>query len=205
MALLALCTGAHFKENFAGLRAYGLSLLIGLWGAQFVSVFPTILMFFLVAAWYYPTSLMVIVAAFALLICTLSISSSIGLVHGALVMSNENFAPLFGYMRMGWVFISCFYYPLNILMFNIGQQVFDFRFLAFLNPVFHTTDLIRQLWMGGLDLSVAFSSNPGLVLGAGWQEIMVPLLFVVACAVCFPLLSVKIFNRLWTKMGIQGY
>jgi ABC-type polysaccharide/polyol phosphate export permease len=182
-----------------------LSLLIGLWGARFVSIFPTILLFFFVAAWFYPTGLATIVFAFFILICTLSIASSIGLIHGSLVMANENFAPIFGYLRMGWVFASCFYYPLNILMFNIGQYAFDFRFVAFLNPVFHSAQLIRDLWMGNLDLSIHLAGNPGLAFGAGWQEIGVPLLFVVVCAVCFPLISVKVFNRLWKKMGIQGY
>jgi hypothetical protein len=162
-------------------------------------------MFFFVAAWYYPTGLSTIVFAFFMLVCTLSIASSIGLVHGALVMANENFGPVFGYLRMGWVFASCFYYPINILLFDFGQHVFDFRFVAFYNPVFHAVDLIRAFWLGHLDLTISLTGNPGLALGAGWQEIGVPLLFVLVCAVCFPLIAVKVFNRLWKNMGIQGY
>lgn len=182
-----------------------LSLLIGLWAAKFVSVFPTVLMFFLVAAYYYPTSISTIVFAFVMLICTLSISSSVGLIYGSLTMSNENFGPIFSYMRMGWVFISCFYYPVNILLFEFGQYAFDFRFLAWLNPVFHSTDLIRTFWLGQLDLSLALTGNLGLAIGSGWQQIALPLLFVFGCAVILPLISVKIFNILWKRMGIQGY
>ena len=166
-----------------------LSLLLGLWGARFISVFPTILMFFLVAAWYYPTGVMTIAFAFVMLICTLAISSSIGLIYGSLAMANENWGPIFGYMRMGWVFISCFYYPINILLFNVGEFAFDFRVLAWLNPVFHATDLIRSMWLGTFELGAS----------------LLALLFVIASAVALPLIAVKIFNVLWKKMGIHGY
>jgi ABC-type polysaccharide/polyol phosphate export permease len=182
-----------------------LSLLIGLWGARFISTFPTVLMFFLLAAWYYPAAMTTIAFAFVMLICTLSIASSIGLIYGSLTMANENFGPVFSYMRMGWVFISCFYYPVNILLFKLGESAFDFRFLAWINPVFHSTDLIRTFWLGQIDLSLSISGNLGLVFGSGWQQIALPLIFVVGCALAFPLISVKIFNILWKKMGIQGY
>jgi ABC-type polysaccharide/polyol phosphate export permease len=103
------------------------------------------------------------------------------LIYGAFSLSNENFLFLFRYFVLGWAFLSCFYYPVEILPSFIKPFVL-------INPVYHGLFIIRNLWING------FVNN-----------FLMHFIIVLAFAVVVPIIAVYLFNKIIKKLGIQGY
>jgi ABC-type polysaccharide/polyol phosphate export permease len=103
----------------------------------------------------------------------------IGFIRAALQLSNENISAFLTPFFLGWMFISCFYYPITSLPKFTHP-------LVKLNPIYHANWVIKSLWMhGSFELKSFF---------------YLALLSLISLSV-----GIYIFNKVWKKMGIQGY
>ena len=82
---------------------------------------------------------------------------------------------------------SCVSYPL---------QIFPefFRNIFVLNPFYYFFDLIRIIWLTGVDPSLAFNYfNPFHIIIVG------------VFSITLPIIAVYLFNTIYKKFGISGY
>ena len=156
-------------------------LLLGYGLVEFIRMSFALLLFLGFCYWLHPTSGLVLLSVLLILVGLLMGSLGVGLIRGIFTLTNENILPAFNFLYWGWGFMSCFYYPKEILPRFIEP-------LTLVNPVYHAVTLIRHLWFDYPISSVFVSS-----------------LWILGFAILMPLTGVTLFNRLWKKMGIQGY
>jgi ABC-2 type transport system permease protein len=102
-----------------------------------------------------------------------------GFVQAALKLSNENIAALLTPAFWVWVFISCFYYPITSLPKFIHP-------IVELNPIYHANYVIKHLWI--------------------YNTFNIKSLFYLSLLSLMSLSAgIYIFNKVWKKIGIQGY
>ena len=164
-----------------------LSLILGTGLAEFVSIFPSLIIFFIIGFIIVPIGFLKLGVILLALLLLFLISLSIGLIVGSASLFNENFIPIFNYVRIVIVFFSCFYYPIEVLEIKqlgaIGQI---FPAIASINPVYQVINLIRNIWFGtGLELQ--------------------PLIYILFFAIVTPIAAVYLFKRLFKVLSIQGY
>lgn len=156
-------------------------LLLGLGFVELIRASFPLVLFLAICFWIHPTSLLVLLIVPLILISVLMGSLGIGFLRGIFTLTNENILPLFNILYWGWGFLSCFYYPKEIF----PQWV---QSLIMINPVYHAVALIRHLWF---DYPI--------------DSILLSLTYMLGFSLLMPLLGVYLFNRLWARLGIQGY
>lgn len=157
------------------------NLLLGFGLVEFVRISFACVLFLVFCFWFHPVSWTVLILVPLILIGLLLGGLGVGLVRGIFTLTNENILPFFNILYWGWGFVSCFYYPAEVLPKFIQP-------LIFINPVYHALTLIRHLWFQ-YPISSVFIST----------------LWVLGFALLMPIAGVYLFNRLWKKLGLQGY
>jgi len=166
---------------------YRLSLIFGIGMSEFVSLFPSLVLFLAVSFVFFPISLINLGVVLVVLLMLFSISLSIGLIVGCAALFNENFMPIFEYIRIAFVFFSCFYYPITVLRIPwLGIYGEILPTIAFINPIYQANFLIKNIWLQGV---IPFES----------------LSYVLFFAIVSPIAAVYIFRRLFKALSIQGY
>lgn len=162
-----------------------ISLIIGGTIEGFVAVFPAIIIVFVTANFFLPTSslqtMIVIIITLALL---LIVSLSLGLIASLATLFNENYTPLFYYSLAGITFLSCFYYPIEF--FDSHPVLSLLKPLIQINPYYLGVTLMRESWFNS-----AFQWNS--------------FLYILIMAIALPFISVYIFRKAWQTFTIQGY
>ena len=100
-------------------------------------------------------------------------------INAAFVLSNENFSAVFNFAALVMIFMSCFYYPIESLPRFLQP-------LAQINPVYHANIFIKSLWIFGV-----FEAKS--------------LVYVFVMSVLSLFFGVYVFDRVLSRMGIQGY
>jgi len=160
------------------------SLLMGNAVSILVLLVPNLLIFFGIAYIFAPAPFQAILIAIIMLLCILSISIGIGLIHGTSALFNENYSPIFSYAKIGLVFISCFYYPITV--FDQSPALALIKPIVLMNPIYHANNAIRAAWLFGEIRTFS-------------------ILYAIGFALMTPIIAVFIFNKLWKKLNIQGY
>lgn len=156
-------------------------LLLGLGLVEFIRISFAMVLFLGLCYWFKPVSWPVLLIVPVILFGLLMGSLGVGLIRGTFSLTNENILPFFNILYWAWGFLSCFYYPIEILPSFLKPFVF-------INPVYHGLTLIRHLWF---DYPI-----PSAWISVGW---------VIAYALFMPIIGVSFFNQLWKRWGIQGY
>ncbi len=167
-----------------------MSLISGVGLAELVSFAPAFILFIGTVLFIHIIPVNILVFVFCVLLLALLISLSLGLIASCAVLFNENFMPFFSYFRMAIVFLSCFYYPIDVLVFKAAGYNVDLRLLALLNPFYQANFLIKEAWLNPL-----FSLSDSIF----------PFAYLLFFALVMPLAAIFIFNKLWRILGIQGY
>jgi ABC-2 type transport system permease protein len=103
----------------------------------------------------------------------------VGFIQATLKLTNENIAALLTPVFWAWVFISCFYYPITGLPKFIHP-------LVKLNPIYQANFVIKHLWI--------------------YSTFNIKSLFYLLLLSLISLSAgIYIFNKVWKKIGIQGY
>jgi ABC-type polysaccharide/polyol phosphate export permease len=155
------------------------SIVIGVGLSEFIRMIPALIIFLGIASIFIPPSFLAIFFVLIALILMFLVTLGIGLIHGSLVITNEDYAPFFGYFINGWSLISCFFYPIGIIPP-------EFRGIVLINPVYQGLNFIRKAWMENLFL---------------WDAMFYVLIF----AAITPIIGGFLFRYLWKSKGISGY
>ena len=177
-------------QGFLLAPTHKLSLVIGVGISQLVAIFPTMLFFLLITFIWQPVSPLVLVFCLLVLAGAFLIALGAGLLLGSAALFNENFVPIFGYLRVIWVFFSCFYYSIDVLKFSVWGVLIDLRLLAELNPIYQAVAIIRATWVYGFDYAFQL-----------WPQFA----YFAAFVIIVPLVSVFIFRKLFKRFDIEGY
>ena len=102
-----------------------------------------------------------------------------GFIKAALNLSNENISALLTPAFWIWVALSCFYYPIT----SFPKFLYP---IIYLNPIYHTNFVIKELWIYGKFYPKSF-------------------FFLSLTALISLSVGIYIFNKVWKKIGIQGY
>lgn len=156
-------------------------LLMGLGLVELIRVSFALLLFLGLCFWLKPVSWEVVVLVPLILVGLLFGSLGLGMLRGVFTLTNENILPFFNILYWGWGFLSCFYYPVEILPRFLQP-------LCLVNPIYHAVTLIRHLWFDYPIPSVLVSS-----------------LWVLGFSLLMPAIGVYLFNYLWRRLGLQGY
>lgn len=126
---------------------------------------------------YSPSLIRLFIVIFTMiLLCLMTLG--MGLVKAGFILANENMLAIFQYLNYDFMFLSCFYYPIEALPSWIHPFVM-------INPVYHAVILIRDAWFG-LPISLL---SLGIVS------------FITLLSL---LLGTMLFSLTWRKLGITG-
>jgi len=167
-----------------------LALVLGFGISESIAILPTLLFFLLVVFLWHPVSPVVMLFTLVVLVGAFMIALGVGLLFGSAALFNENFIPIFGYMRIIWVFFSCFYYSIEVLKFSVAGFIIDLRLLAELNPIYQAVAIIRSVWFYGFDSVL---------------NMLPQFVYFAAFVIVVPLVSVFIFRKLFRYFDIEGY
>ncbi len=156
-----------------------LSLIIGVGINIALKLIPLLFIFIFIVSLFHFGSIIEIILVILIMLVMLVFCLGIGLIFGSLTLFSENFDPVFRYFFAGWILLSCFAYPIEVIPESI-------RFIVELNPVYAAVTFTRTLWINQIVL---------------WNNF----LYVSAFALIFPLIAVYIFKIAWKRMEIQGY
>ena len=156
-----------------------MSLVIGVGLSEAIRLIPTLLVFIAVAAIFSLPNPVALILAILMLYLLFLFCCSMGLIHGAMSLSNENLLPIFGYAFSALALLSCFFYPIGLVPDALKP-------LVKINPLYQGVTFIRDAWLLG-EIS--------------WISIIYVLAFTVAGLI----LSVRIFTTVWKTLGVEGY
>ncbi|MDO8538693.1 MAG: ABC transporter permease [archaeon] len=156
-----------------------MAIVIGVGLSEIVRLIPTLIVFVLVASFFEIPSIISLFFAIVMLFMLFLFCCSIGLIHGAAALSNENFLPIFGYAFMGLSLLSCFFYPIGLIP-DILKPLVE------INPLYHGVTFIRDAWILNQISFVSF-------------------FYVLAFMIVGLILSVQIFTKVWKTLGVEGY
>jgi len=162
-------------------------LLFGILISEMILISIPFIIFLIIALIIFPISILNLLIVLVLFFCLSIFFGSLGLIVGVLVVTKEGLYRIFklGLSFLYW--LSCVSYPLQIFP-EIIQNI------ILLNPLYYFIDLIRLIWMMGIDYNLAISFLSPLHI------------FIVAIfTILLPILSVALFNVFYKKFGITGY
>ncbi len=164
-----------------------LSLLTGVGLGDLVSIAPTLVMFVGLAYYLSPIPFLELVKVLIIMLLCFMVSLSIGLITGCASLVNENLTPFFGYLKVFIALLSAFYYPIEVLKTDkFGPLGHLLPVIATFNPIYQANFIIRSIWFDGI--------TP-----------LNSVIYVLFFAIISPIAAVYLFNKMWTKLGIQGY
>ena len=162
-------------------------LLFGILISEMILISIPFIFFLIFALILFPISILNLLIVLVLFFCLSIFFGSLGLIVAVLVVTKEGIYRIF---KLGLTFLfwlSCISYPLQLFP-EIIQNV------ILLNPLYYFIDLIRLVWIMGIDYNLAISFLSPLHI------------FIVAIfTVLLPILSVALFNIFYKKFGITGY
>ena len=156
-----------------------LSIVIGVGISEIIRLIPTLIVFIIVASFFSLPNPIALIFAVIMLFMLFLFCCSLGLIHGAAALSNENFLPVFGYLFMGLSLLSCFFYPIGLIPDALKP-------LVEINPLYQGVAFIRDAWITGEISIISFA-------------------YVFAFMIVGLILSVQIFTKVWKTLGVEGY
>lgn len=162
-------------------------LLFGILISEMILLSIPFIFFLIFALILFPISILNLLIVLVLFFCLAIFFGSLGLIVAVLVVTKEGIYRIF---KIGLTFLfwlSCISYPLQIFP-EIIQSV------ILLNPLYYFIDLIRIIWLMGIDYNLAISFLSPLHI-----------FIVVIFTILLPILSVVLFNAFYKKFGITGY
>ncbi len=164
-----------------------MSIITGVGLGELIAVLPTLVLFIGLAYFFIPIPFLDLLKVLVIMLLTLLISLSMGLVVGSANLVNENLGPIFGYLRIFLVFLSAFYYPIEVLKTDKFGPLGEFiPVLATFNPIYQANFAIRSIWFEGV--------TP-----------LTSIIYILFFAIISPIAAVYFFNKIWSALGIQGY
>jgi len=124
-------------------------------------------------------SLLSILAVFYLMLFGLL---GFSLMQGAFVISNENYLFIFDYIFAGWTLASCFYY-------SVGAIPAVFRFVAFLNPIYHAVEASRAAVFHHLS----------------YHQIVISVGYLLFFSIVAPFVGALFFRKVVRELGVRGF
>ena len=162
-------------------------LLFGILISEMILISIPFAVFLIIALIIFPISILNLLIVLVLFICLAIFFGSIGLIVAVLVVTKEGVYRIFKLGLTFLIWLSCISYPLQIFP-EIIQN------LILLNPLYYFIDLIRLIWLMGIDFNLAISFLSPL-------HIIVVSIFTIL----LPIFSVVLFNVFYKKFGITGY
>ena len=162
-------------------------LLFGILISEMILLSIPFVVFLIIALIIFPISILNLLIVLILFFCLAIFFGSLGLIIAVLVVTKEGIYRIF---KIGLTFLywlSCVSYPLQIFP-EIIQNV------ILLNPLYYFIDLIRLIWLMGIDYNLAISFLSPLHI-----------VIVATFTILLPILSVVLFNIFYKKYGITGY
>lgn len=162
-------------------------LLFGILISEMILLSIPFTIFLIVGFIIFPISILNLLIVLALFFCLALFFGSLGLIVAVLIVTKEG---TYRVVKIGLSFLywlSCMSYPLQIFP-EIVQNV------ILLNPLYYFIDLIRIVWLMGIDYNLAISFLSPL-------HIIVVTFFTIL----LPIFSVVLFNVFYKKFGISGY
>ncbi|MHA1293716.1 MAG: ABC transporter permease [Promethearchaeota archaeon] len=162
------------------------NLLIAIFIEQLVYICIPLTIVFIILLIIYPTTAFSFCLAILIFFGGCVVLASIGLIIGSFSLSAESAMQWVAFLMHFILMFSCYNYP---------KEIFPpyLLFLIFLNPLYYYWDLMRVIWLFGLDY-VLF--NPAYIIH---------IIIVISFTIFSPILSVIIFNFFYKKYGVSGY
>ncbi len=156
-----------------------LEIILGYGIGGLVNIAPLLLLSLIFCYIIIPISIINFVYIVILLLLMYLAILGAGFIHASLKLTNENIAALLTPAFWAWVLISCFYYPITSLPKFIHP-------IVNLNPIYHANYVIKHLWI--------------------YNTFNIKSLFYLSLLSLMSLSAgIYIFNKVWKKIGIQGY
>ena len=162
-------------------------LILGIVIEHLIAYSLPILILLIIAFIIYPISFEFLILAILIYMCMVLTFGGIGLLIGVFTISNENIASVSSLVLQIIFWLSCITYPLEIFPEPV-------RFFIKLNPLFYYFDLLRLVWLLGIDYNTAIKF---ITL----THILVVIIFTISILA----LSVYFFDKIFNKYGITGY
>ncbi len=162
-------------------------LLFGILISEMILLSIPFIIFLIITLVIFPISILNLLIVLLLFFCLAIFFGSLGLIVGVLVITKEGVYRIF---KLGLTFLywlSCVSYPLQIFPEMIQNVIL-------LNPLYYFIDLIRIVWMMGIDYNLAISFLSPLHI-----------IIVTTFTILLPIISVVLFNVFYKKFGITGY
>jgi len=156
-----------------------IEIMLGYGIGELVNILPLLLLSLILCYVITPINIINLLYVIILLLMMYLTILGVGFIRAALTLSNENLSAFLTPAFWGLAFISCFYYPVTSLPKFI-------RPLAELNPIYHTNFVIKSLWIHN-----TFNIKS--------------LFYLFLLSLISLTIGIYIFNKVWKKMGIQGY
>ncbi|MFX1258135.1 MAG: hypothetical protein ACFFAN_09765 [Promethearchaeota archaeon] len=162
------------------------NLLIGIFLSQLIFISIPMGLIITIMIILFPIDIISIIVAILILILSCFFLACIGMAVGALSISLESLWIFFDFF-FGFILIfSCYNYPKEV--FPIYLQP-----LIIFNPFFYFWDIIRYIWLFGLEFTLF---NP---------DFTVHFIVISSCAILGPTIGIPAFNYIYKKYGIVGY
>lgn len=151
-----------------------------------ISSIPIVIL--VIIAWIFsPISIFFVFLSLLVLISIFLIFGGMGLLIGVFTISHENYVH-YSFIFLRFIFLlSCINYPKEIFPEFI-------QFFIILNPLYYIFDLLRLTWNLGID----FSSTVMLITP-------LHIVVIIIATLLIPLISIKLFDKIYKKYGITGY
>ena len=162
-------------------------LILGIVIEHLIAYSLPILILLFIAFIIYPISFEFLILVILIYMCIVLTFGGIGLLIGVFTITNENVASVSSLVLQVIFWLSCITYPLEIFPEPL-------RFFIKLNPLFYYFDLLRLVWLLGIDYNTAIKF---ITL----THILVVIIFTISILA----LSVYFFDKIFNKYGITGY
>jgi ABC-type polysaccharide/polyol phosphate export permease len=163
------------------------NILIGLLIAEIILISIPITIFLIIAIIIYPISFFNMLLVILMILVISLTFGSIGLIIGILIISKEGFYKIIdiGFTFLFW--LSCISYPIQIFPELV-------RIVILLNPLYYLFDLLRLIWLVGIDpvLAINYLSPAHIIIAS-------------VMLISLPIIAVYLFNVFYKKFGITGY
>lgn len=162
------------------------TMLLGVLFSKLFLISLPLVIFTVISFILYPIPLIFFLLYIIIFFIITLIFACVGLIIGVFVISNENISTFIIPALSTILYFSCISYPLEIFG--------DFQFIILLNPFYYLFDFLRLTWMLGLNFDQAISLITPMHI-----------IILILVTILMPIISIKLFNRVYNKFGITGY
>ena len=162
-------------------------LLFGILISEMILLSIPFAFFLILTLIIFPIPILNLLIVLGLFFCLAIFFGSLGLIVAVLIVTKEG---TYRIVKIGLTFLywlSCVSYPLQIF-----PEIVQYAIL--LNPLYYFIDLIRIIWLMGIDYNLAMSFLSPLHI-----------IIVATFTILLPMFSVVLFNVFYKKYGITGY